>query len=200
MMKRTRRIIDRCFWSLAALGCTWALAGDLRPGDRLPATGDGLLQSDGRAIDLDRLSGDAGTLIFFSGADCPEARQAYARLESIAEAYRARGFSVVQVGVGSPARGLESLGIPESSFPALFDTNGAIAERFDVSRVPEIFLFDGAGRLAYRGAIDDQTFGPADPELHYLRDALSALESRRKIDVPVTAATGCPVPPAAGDR
>lgn len=199
MTRRILRFIGRSVWGLGILGCTWALAGDLQPGDRLPSTGEALVRGDGRAIDLDGLTGDAGTLVFFSSADCPEAREAYGRLESISETYRLHGFSIVEVGVGAPARGVGSTAVGESSFAVLFDVSGKVVERFDVARVPEVFLFDGAGRLAYRGAIDDRTFGPAEPELHYLRDALTALESGQKIDAPVTTAVGCRLRPAAGN-
>ena len=58
----------------------------------------------------------------------------------------------------------------------------------------EVFLLDGAGRVRYRGAIDDQygiRFTKPEPRRHYLRNALNQLLDGEEIETPGTLAESC---------
>jgi hypothetical protein len=39
-------------------------------------------------------------------------------------------------------------------FPYLFDETQSVARAFDAACTPEFYVFDGAGKLAYRGQFD----------------------------------------------
>ena len=78
-------------------------------------------------------------------------------------------------------------------FPYIMDETSEVARRFGATHTPEVFLFDGAGRLVYHGAVDDNAEDPAQVIDHYLRDALNALLDRQEIELPETQVVGCPI-------
>jgi peroxiredoxin len=49
------------------------------------------------------------------------------------------------------------------TFPYLFDETQEVAKRFRAACTPDLFLFDRAGRLAYRGQFDDSRPRTAHP-------------------------------------
>jgi hypothetical protein len=82
-------------------------------------------------------------------------------------------------------------------FPVLRDVGGVAASHFGAARSPEAFVIDGAGRVRYRGRIDDQhtpsSRRPA-PTRQELRDAIEAVLAGKEVRVSVTDAPGCPLP------
>jgi mono/diheme cytochrome c family protein len=80
------------------------------------------------------------------------------------------------------------------TFPVLKDARQELARALGVETTTEVFVFDGAGRLAYRGAVDDQyALGAARPAptQTFLANALAALAAGRKPDPAETEAPGC---------
>ena len=77
-------------------------------------------------------------------------------------------------------------------FPYLFDADQSVAHAFGAVCTPDIFVFDPAGELAYRGAFDNaspKNGKPVDGSL--LRDALTALLAGRPAPQPQRPALGC---------
>jgi peroxiredoxin len=60
-------------------------------------------------------------------------------------------------------------------FPYLFDATQRVALAFDAVCTPEFFVFDRAGRLAYRGQFDSSRPGKGTPSGEDLRTAVDAL-------------------------
>jgi hypothetical protein len=51
---------------------------------------------------------------------------------------------------------MKALALEESwRFPFVFDATQEVARAFQAACTPDLFLFDGAGKLAYRGQFDD---------------------------------------------
>lgn len=78
-------------------------------------------------------------------------------------------------------------------YPYLFDETQIVAETFDAKRTPEFFLFDGDGRLAYKGRMDDSPRNPNQVSRTELLDAISSLLEGRTIENKVTESIGCSV-------
>ena len=80
-------------------------------------------------------------------------------------------------------------------FPILFDPNGRLAGLLKPTHLPEAFVLDEAGRVLYRGAIDNayESIGRRRPQAErtFLRDAIQA--ASHGLTPPVTFATpiGC---------
>jgi hypothetical protein len=81
------------------------------------------------------------------------------------------------------------------------DPSGELARRIAARTASEVFLLDAEGRLAYRGAVDDQhdiADSRADPRQNWLRDALGALLAGQPVAVAETEAEGCELGSGAG--
>ena len=79
------------------------------------------------------------------------------------------------------------------SVPYLRDEQSIMANAFGATRTPEVFLFDGNGKLVYKGAMEDN---PASPELskeYYLNTAMRALYDNRPIKPAETKSIGCSI-------
>jgi hypothetical protein len=59
-------------------------------------------------------------------------------------------------------------------FASLVDESQAVARAFDAACTPDPYLYDAAGKLVYRGRIDDNWKRPAQVSKHELRDAIVA--------------------------
>lgn len=158
-----------------------------------------------RALDLDgvvhRLGYDGSArpvALVFLGTECPVSRRYGPRLNELAEEARARGldfYGVVSDPAVSPAAARAFRTEFELAFPVLYDAAGDLAARLAPERVPEAFVFDRAGRLAYRGRIDDRFVAPGELrariEHHELAEACAAVAAGRAPEATRTTAVGC---------
>ena len=69
--------------------------------------------------------------------------------------------------------------------------NLATDKAFGATKTPEAFLFDANGKLAYHGAIDDNSEDANAVKSHYLKDALEAVLSGKPVPMAETKALGC---------
>ena len=77
-------------------------------------------------------------------------------------------------------------------FPYLFDASQAVAKAFHAACTPDLFLFDAAHQLAYRGQLDDSRPGNAEPlDGRTLRAALDALLAGQPISAEQQPSIGC---------
>ena len=174
---------------------TSASRGVGRPVADLPLTD----AATGRAASLHDLRGPRATVLVFSGVDCPVGNLYMARLAELAVAYRDRGVAFLAINAnaresaGQAAEHARTHGVP---FPVLKDPGNVAADALLAERTCEALVLDGAGRLRYRGAIDDQ-YGrgtrKGEPTRNYLIDALDALLAGREVAVAATPVVGCPI-------
>lgn len=78
----------------------------------------------------------------------------------------------------------------------LMDTAGVIGRRYSAKKTPHMFVIDKAGKLAYQGAIDDNSSArkaSVKGALNYVNEAVSALQLDHKISITSTEAYGCSV-------
>jgi hypothetical protein len=78
----------------------------------------------------------------------------------------------------------------------LRDDRRALRDRLRPTHVPEAFVVDAAGSVAYRGAIDDRpTVKPEDPKLavNYVRNALDRIANGGPVEPSTTRPYGCSV-------
>lgn len=79
-------------------------------------------------------------------------------------------------------------------FPILYDESQDVARAFDAACTPDFFLFDGNGRLAYRGRLDESTPGNKKPTNGAdLRAALNAVLAGKKPSADQHPSLGCSI-------
>jgi len=133
----------------------------VEPGWQLPEMN---VQSiDGESVALPGQVGENGLLVVFTCNHCPYAIALWPRLLRHADRLKALGINSIAVnpnihpdypadGVAAMADKVAEWGI---DFPYLADENQAVARAFDAQCTPDVYLFDGDGKLYYHGRIDD---------------------------------------------
>ena len=101
-------------------------------------------------------------LVAFICKHCPFVKHIRAEFARFAKEYEAKGLNVVAIMSNSieefPEDGPEGMKQEAAeagyNFPYLFDKDQKAAKAFKAACTPDLFLFDGGGRLAYRGQFD----------------------------------------------
>ncbi len=97
-----------------------------------------------------------------------------------------------------PQDGLEGMRAQAAAlgwtFPYLLDPDQAIAKDFRAACTPDLFLFDAAQRLVYRGQLDDSRPGNNLPlDGHDLRAAITALLAGQPVPLEQKPSIGCSI-------
>lgn len=176
-------------WTTASLAAD--SAGPLSPTATMTLTA-----IDGAAVQL--TGGEQPIIVVCAlGTECPLARLYGARLQALHEQYAARGVRFVAV-YSNEQDSLEEVRRTarelQLTFPVCKDFDHAAADRFQLTRTPEVCVHDRTGRVLYRGRIDDQHHPGVNrpaPSRHDLQAALEDLLAGRPVAVPETQAVGC---------
>lgn len=130
-----------------------------------------LLDADGTPHDLNELAGDGPVLVAFLANHCPYVVHIEHAFGDVTRELTARGLTVIGVssndttthpqdGPGGMAQQAERA---DWRFPYLQDPDQSVARACGAVCTPDLFLFDAAHRLAYRGAFDGSTPGNGVP-------------------------------------
>lgn len=141
-------------------------------------------------------------LVLFICNHCPFVRHIRSELAAIGRDYLPRGVAIAAISANdpvgypadAPARMAEEACVAGYLFPYLFDASQEVARAFDAQCTPDIFLFDAAHRLVYRGQLDDS--GPKSKipvSGHDLRAALDAVIAGRPAMAGQKPAVGCSI-------
>jgi peroxiredoxin/mono/diheme cytochrome c family protein len=148
-----------------------------------------------------RLSDHRGNVVVvvFVGTNCPVGDLYMPRLVELAGLYETRAVDFLAINSN------ESESIDEIAehgrrsgvtFPILKDPENRVADQLLAERTCEALVIDAAGRLCYRGAIDDQYGLGArrdSPARDYLKDAIDSILAGRAIVPDLTHVVGCPI-------
>jgi len=152
----------------------------------------------GKAFSAKDLKGK-GTAFIFLSAQCPVVKGYIQRIQTIAKEYSGKGVNFIGINSNST----ENLDWVKSdteknfAFTMLVDPGNKVADKWGASVTPEIYLFDADGKLAYRGAIDNDRRGENITK-NYLRDALDSMLGGKLIAEKETNAFGCTIKRAGG--
>jgi hypothetical protein len=157
----------------------------------------------GEVVDVNAVaSGKRGTLVMFLCNHCPFVVHVRRVLGRIANEAVEAGFAVVAVN-SNDARSYPQDG-PEAMarlardegwrFPFLFDATQEVARAFDAQCTPDLYLFDAAGKLAYRGQLDESRPSNGKPVTgHDLGAALEAVAAGRAPSADQVPSVGCSI-------
>jgi thiol-disulfide isomerase/thioredoxin len=154
----------------------------------------------GKRIAAADFRGAKALLVMFICNHCPFVQHVKTELGRVAEDYQDKGLVVVAINANDldayPEDGpdrMKALALEERwRFPFLFDATQEVAKAFRAACTPDFYLFDGAGRLAYRGQLDDSRPGNGIPVTGGdLRAAIAAVLARRPVPAEQKASIGC---------
>ena len=138
-------------------------------------------------------------LVLFLSCHCPFVKHIEAEITRLQSDL---GDRAVLLGIASnslrthPQDGSEGMAAQAAThgwtFPYLLDRDQAVARAFQAACTPDLFLFDRAHRLAYRGQLDPSRPGNDLPcDGRDLRAALVALLADQPVPDPQIASIGC---------
>jgi peroxiredoxin len=155
---------------------------------------------DGKEISIKDVQGEKGTLIIFSSTHCPFVIGWQDTMVELANTYQDKGFGVLFINSNNPATAGDTYESMQEMaktkgyrFPFVVDATSDVAKKFGASKTPDVFLFDAAGKLAYKGAIGEGGQKPKDGGANWLKDALEALMEGTTVENTVTKAVGCSI-------
>ena len=154
----------------------------------------------GAKVSRQAAAGPLGLLVMFICRHCPFVKHIQDELAVLGRDYAGRGIGIVAISANDPASHPEDR--PEKLaeqartagfvFPYLFDETQEIARAYDAQCTPDFFLYDGQGRLVYRGQLDDSRPGNGVPVTgRDLRSALDAVLAGTHIGVDQRPSIGC---------
>ena len=141
---------------MAETSSTMSELGTTLPSFRLP-------DINGRTVTSDDFASSQGVLVAFLCPHCPYVRHIRAEFARFARDVQQRGVAVVAINSNdvaafpddSPEGMAQEAREVGYTFPYLFDETQAVAKAFRAACTPDLFLFDAARRLVYRGQFDD---------------------------------------------
>ncbi len=154
-----------------------------------------LPDADGKEHSLASLKGSKGTVLIFVATKCPISNAYNARMQKLAEEYKAKGFNVVGINSNStePAAEVKSHAAEKGlAFTILRDAGNALADRFDAQVTPEAYLLDASGKLVYHGRIDNSRYGYVITSTE-LRAAIEATLAGKPVGKTEVKAFGCSI-------
>jgi peroxiredoxin len=148
----------------------------------------------GKALSPKDYQGSKGTVFIFLSAQCPVVKGYIERIQAVAKDYSGKGVNFVGINSNSTEDLAWVKSDTEKNFPftMLIDPGNKIADKWGASVTPEVYYFGADGKLAYRGAIDNDRRGENITKT-YLRDALDSALSNKAISEKETNAFGCTI-------
>lgn len=185
----------------AAAGGSESAAGELTVGQEVP---DFTLNDlDGKPVSLKDHRGKVVVVEWYN-PDCPFVKAAHTEgpLKDMAKRNAEKG--VVWLAINSGAAGKQGNGLErnrvsvreyELANPVLLDEAGAVGRAWGATATPHMYVIDAAGKLVYRGALDNKPLGrlKGDTYTPYTQDGIDAALAGRAAPSPVTQAWGCAV-------
>jgi peroxiredoxin len=173
----------------------------LEIGDKAVNTDYKMTDISGKQYSIADVKGENGVLVMFSSNTCPfvikwEGR--YIETKKWADQHKV-GMIVLNSncanrnGVDSMEEMKKHAADKGYNFPYVVDAGSKIANSFVGQTTPHAFLFDKDMKLVYKGAIDDNHESASAIKKHYLKDAISAIASGKKVEIAETKPVGCSI-------
>jgi peroxiredoxin len=163
----------------------------------------------GKTVSLEDFAGKPALLVLFICNHCPfvvHVRDEFGRIE---RDYGKRGLAMVAINSNDekthPEDGpkhMQSLAREMGwGFPFLFDATQGTAKAYTAACTPDLYLFDGAQKLVYRGQLDDARPGN-DKKVtgKDLRAAIEAVLAGRPVPAEQKPSAGCNIKWAHGNE
>lgn len=137
----------------------------------------------GKEMNLKELQSDQATVVMFLCNHCPYVIHVNEEIVRVVDDYKSTGVSFVGISSNDvenypqdgPDKMKEHAAAVGYNFPYLYDESQEVAKAYDAACTPDFYVFDGAGKLAYRGRLDDSR--PKNDNPLTGRDLRAAIDS-----------------------
>ena len=154
----------------------------------------------GETISLQTFAGKKALLVMFICRHCPYVKHIQAGLAKLGKDYAGKEVGIVAISANDalnyPDDAPASLAIQAReqgfAFPYCYDESQAVAKAYRAACTPDLFLFDAARALVYRGQFDESRPGNGKPVTgHNLRAALDAVLAGKPVPADQIPSIGC---------
>ncbi len=156
---------------------------------------------DGKMVSMADYKDAKGYIIVFTCNHCPYAVMYEKRIIDLHKKYSKKGYPVIAINPNDPEV------VPEDDFESmkklskkkkypfvyLFDEQQSVYPKFGATRTPHVFLLDANKVVKYIGAIDDNPKDESNIKVHYVENAINALDEGKNPDPSFTKAVGCSI-------
>ncbi|MBI2214611.1 MAG: thioredoxin family protein [Acidobacteria bacterium] len=155
--------------------------------------------ADGKYVSFDPKKNKLSVVVFTCN-ECPYAKAFEPRIIELAKHYAPMGVTFYAVNPNDdaayPAEAMDKMRARATSkgfpFPYLKDTDSAVASKYGARVTPHVFIVDSAGRVRYRGYVDDSA--KVEERKHLgMSDALDAILAGGTVKRQSTKAFGCSI-------
>lgn len=177
------------------------IADPLKIGSPVPSPEVKMKDISGTEVSLKDATKKNGLLVMFSCNTCPVVKKYQSRTLEVCKYAMAKDIGVVLLNSNEATRNegdsyddmKEYAKKQGYSFSYVVDKNSAIADAFGANRTPEVFLFNKDGKLAYHGAIDDNSDSPEQVTRKYAISAIDESVAGKEITHKETRSVGCSI-------
>jgi len=181
---------------------SFSLAEELKIGSEIPLANIKMMDITGKKVSLNDVKMENGLLVNFSCNTCPWVVAWQDRYNALSDLSLANKIGFITINPNSRNREKIGEGIDDMkefsnkydhNFLYTIDKESKLARAFGATSTPHIYLFNGDGKLVYRGAIDDNARRPKKVKKTYLVDAIKATGKDKSITISETKALGCSI-------
>lgn len=170
-------------------------------GSEIPMANQAMKSADGKTITLEKAKTNEGLLVMFSCNTCPYVIKSEARTKEMMAYAIEKKIGMVIINSNEAKRSDEDSDKEMAKYakkmgykvPYVIDEKSAVADAFGATRTPEVFLFDGNGKLMYKGAMEDNPSSPAESKNMFLKDAIDKITMGQVPDPNSTKSIGCTI-------
>ena len=189
---------------------TFIIASSFKPFDTVGyVVGDAakdfkLKNVDGKMISLADYKTAKGYIVVFTCNHCPFSQAYEQRIIDLHKRYAPKGYPVIAINPNDKDRSPEDsyskmqerMKDKKYPFVYLYDETQEIAKAYGATRTPHVYLLQKTNqinRVAYIGAVDNNSEEPTEVTEKYLANAIDALLENKPIGKPNTKAIGCTI-------
>lgn len=158
---------------------------------------------DGKTVSLADFKNAKGAIVIFDCNTCPYSKAYNDRILALSKKYQST-FPVLAINSNSPevspGDSFEEMVKYSKSkgytFPYLFDETQEVARNYGATNTPHVYVLKKEGvafKVAYIGAIDNNTKDAASADKKYVEEAVNALAAGKAVPTEKTKAIGCTI-------
>jgi peroxiredoxin len=154
----------------------------------------------GKTISLDPQGDRQALLVMFICQHCPFVKHIQNELAKIGQDYSQQPLEIIAISANdvgnypddTPEKLKQMAEDLDFNFPICYDESQSVSKAYTAACTPDFFLFDAAGKLAYRGQLDDSRPSTDIPVTgRDLRKAIDALLQGKTVDSRQKPSIGC---------
>lgn len=170
-------------------------------GAEIPMANKAMKSVDGKTVTLEKAKTNEGLLVMFSCNTCPYVIKSEARTKEMMAYATEKKIGMVIINSNEAKRNDEDSDKEMAKYakkmgykvPYVIDEKSSVADAFGATRTPEVFLFDGNGKLMYKGAMEDNPSNPSESKNLFLKDAIDKITMGQAPDPNSTKSIGCTI-------